>query len=95
MSESIENSSQELPSDASELLAMGVGINACSLEQLRRLGKEAPGASIGVRFNPGLGSGGTKSTNVGGPASSFGERLGARVRWQEAGGTVPQKKVAY
>lgn len=52
---------------------MGVLVNACSLNQLRRLGREAPGASIGVRFNPGLGSGGTKSTNVGGPASSFGE----------------------
>ncbi|CAM9275844.1 unnamed protein product, partial [Laminaria digitata] len=51
---------------------MGVGINACSLSQLRRLAQEAPGSSVGVRFNPGLGSGGTKSTNVGGPSSSFG-----------------------
>lgn len=67
------DSTQELPEDAADLLKMGVDINACSLSQLRRLGKEAPGSSIGVRFNPGLGSGGTKSTNVGGPASSFGE----------------------
>lgn len=51
---------------------MGVHVNACSLSQLRRLGREVPGTSIGVRFNPGLGSGGTKSTNVGGPSSSFG-----------------------
>ena len=28
--------------------------------------------SCGVRFNPGLGSGGTEKTNVGGPAASFG-----------------------
>ena len=27
---------------------------------------------LGVRFNPGLGSGGTGKTNVGGPSSSFG-----------------------
>ncbi|CAN0294774.1 unnamed protein product [Ascophyllum nodosum] len=70
--ESLSLSSQELPANAADLLKMGVDINACSLSQLRRLGKEAPGSSIGVRFNPGLGSGGTKSTNVGGPASSFG-----------------------
>jgi diaminopimelate decarboxylase len=28
--------------------------------------------SCGVRFNPGLGSGGTEKTNVGGPSASFG-----------------------
>jgi hypothetical protein len=30
------------------------------------------GKGVGVRFNPGLGSGGTSKTNVGGPSSSFG-----------------------
>eukprot|EP00752_Nemacystus_decipiens_P008534 g7622.t1 len=70
--ESLCLSSQELPSDAAELLKSGVDINACSLSQLRRIAEEAPGSSVGVRFNPGLGSGGTKSTNVGGPSSSFG-----------------------
>lgn len=69
------NSSQELPSDAAELLKSGVDINACSLSQLRQIADEAPGSSVGVRFNPGLGSGGTKSTNVGGPSSSFGAGL--------------------
>lgn len=59
---------------------MGVGINACSLSQLRRIAEDAPGSSVGVRFNPGLGSGGTKSTNVGGPASSFGGLLDG---WKE------------
>ena len=29
-------------------------------------------SQVGLRFNPGLGSGGTTKTNVGGPASSFG-----------------------
>jgi diaminopimelate decarboxylase len=33
---------------------------------------ERPGIEVGLRFNPGLGSGGTSKTNVGGPASSFG-----------------------
>ena len=31
-----------------------------------------PGTEVGLRFNPGLGSGGTSKTNVGGPSSSFG-----------------------
>ncbi|CAN0270704.1 unnamed protein product, partial [Discosporangium mesarthrocarpum] len=66
-------STQELPpDDLAELLSMGIDINACSLSQVRRIGEIAPGSSIGVRFNPGMGSGGTKRTNVGGPSSSFG-----------------------
>lgn len=86
-------SSQELPDDAAELLVMGVGINACSLSQLRRLSKEAAGSSIGVRFNPGLGSGGTKSTNVGGPASSFGKHLATsmHLRVKFRGGVWPKQ----
>merc|ERR1740127_321772 len=47
-------------------------MNACSLSQLRAFGEAFPGGEVGVRFNPGLGSGGTGKTNVGGPASSFG-----------------------
>jgi diaminopimelate decarboxylase len=31
-----------------------------------------PAGSCGIRFNPGLGSGGTEKTNVGGPSASFG-----------------------
>jgi diaminopimelate decarboxylase len=53
-------------------LKLGVQVNACSLNQLERIGKELPGHSIGVRFNPGRGLGGTGKTNVGGPDSSFG-----------------------
>jgi diaminopimelate decarboxylase len=42
------------------------------LHQLDAFGAAFPGGSIGLRFNPGLGSGGTGKTNVGGPDSSFG-----------------------
>jgi len=68
----ISLSSQELPSDFAELFKLGIEINACSLNQLERLGKALPGASFGLRFNPGAGSGGNNRTNVGGPSSSFG-----------------------
>ena len=50
----------------------GVLFNACSLHQLEAFGQVAPGKSLSVRMNPGLGSGGTNRTNTGGPASSFG-----------------------
>ena len=63
---------QELPANFSELHAAGMQFNACSLEQLRVFAERFPGRALGVRFNPGLGSGGTKRTNVGGPAASFG-----------------------
>ena len=53
-------------------MRLGCGVNACSLLQLEQFGSAFPGGSLGVRFNPGLGSGGTGKTNVGGPDSSFG-----------------------
>jgi diaminopimelate decarboxylase len=68
----ISLSTQELPVDFAELYELGVSINACSLNQLERFGRAFPGRSIGLRFNPGSGSGGNNRTNVGGPASSFG-----------------------
>ena len=70
--ERISLSTQELPDDFAELVKKGVSVNVCSLQQLERYGQVLPGAEVGLRFNPGLGSGGTKRTNVGGPASSFG-----------------------
>jgi len=70
--QNISLSTQELPLDFAELISKGVSLNACSLHQLREYGKRFPGKEVGVRFNPGLGSGGTNRTNVGGPASSFG-----------------------
>lgn len=63
---------QELPADFAELVESGILLNACSLRQLEAYGERFPGTEVGVRFNPGLGSGGTRRTNVGGPASSFG-----------------------
>ena len=68
----ISLSTQELPADFAELYELGIEINACSLSQLERFGQACPGQTIGLRFNPGSGSGGNNRTNVGGPASSFG-----------------------
>jgi len=68
----ISLSSQELPEDFAELYELGIAINACSLRQLERFASAFPGREIGLRFNPGAGSGGNNRTNVGGPSSSFG-----------------------
>ncbi len=68
----ISLSSQELPADLGELMDAGVLVNATSLGQIRAVGALRPGATIGLRFNPGLGTGGTQRTNVGGPGSAFG-----------------------
>ncbi|MEM9282470.1 MAG: diaminopimelate decarboxylase, partial [Verrucomicrobiota bacterium] len=68
----ISLSAQELPDDLGELLDAGIDFNACSLAQLDRFGQLMPGAEVGVRLNPGAGSGGNNRTNVGGPSSSFG-----------------------
>ena len=68
----ISLSTQELPDDFAELYKLGIEINACSLNQLERFGQAFPGQRVGLRFNPGKGSGGNNRTNVGGPASSFG-----------------------
>ncbi|MBG30524.1 MAG: diaminopimelate decarboxylase [Opitutae bacterium] len=70
--EKISLSTQELPEDFASLVEDGVKINLCSLSQLERYAERFPNTSVGLRFNPGLGSGGTAKTNVGGPSSSFG-----------------------
>mmetsp|Transcript_42305 Transcript_42305/g.47269 ORF Transcript_42305/g.47269 Transcript_42305/m.47269 type:complete len:496 (+) Transcript_42305:131-1618(+) len=79
--ENISLSTQELPDNFADLIKMGVNINACSVSQVERIGKAfaGTGQKIGIRVNPGTGSGGFSSstsgfskTNVGGPASSFG-----------------------
>ena len=75
----ISLSTQELPGNFAGLVRQGISVNACSLLQLEAFGQAFPGGAVGLRFNPGLGSGGTNRTNVGGPASSFGiwhEKLG-------------------
>jgi diaminopimelate decarboxylase len=72
-------STQELPTDFIPLVQLGVKINACSVSQLERFGQAFPGQPVGLRVNPGVGSGGFSGsttayskTNVGGPSSSFG-----------------------
>lgn len=70
--QNISLSAQELPDNFAELYELGLEINACSLNQLERFGQAFPGRRIGLRFNPGKGSGGNNRTNVGGTASSFG-----------------------
>ncbi len=70
--ERLSLSAQELPDNLEELLDAGMLFNATSLQQIDVAGTLRPGSKIGLRFNPGLGSGGTNRTNVGGPASSFG-----------------------
>ncbi|HWP66189.1 MAG TPA: diaminopimelate decarboxylase [Candidatus Limnocylindria bacterium] len=80
--EQIQLTSQAPATDLAGLVARGVLFNACSLHQLDAFGRVAPGGSLSVRINPGLGSGSTNRTNTGGPAASFGiwhEYLG-RVR---------------
>jgi len=75
----IQLSSQMPSTRLAEHIARGVRLNACSLHQLDAIGRAAPGHTVAVRLNPGLGSGSTKRTNTGGPASSFGiwhEHLG-------------------
>ena len=59
----ISLSTQELPEDFAELYEAGLEINACSLDQLERFGKAFPGRTIGLRFNPGSGSGGNSLSN--------------------------------
>jgi len=66
-------STQQLDADAITLMRdEGLEINCCSLSQLDTIGTALPGTKVGMRFNPGLGSGGTAKTNVGGASSSFG-----------------------
>merc|ERR1719313_3275585 len=69
----ISLSAQRLPGidELKRLVAKGVKVNACSLQQIEQLAT-AQASRIGLRFNPGVGSGGTNKTNVGGPSSSFG-----------------------
>jgi len=63
---------QQAPEDLAHLAEMGVRFNACSLAQLSAFGLACPGQEVSVRLNPGLGSGHSNRTNVGGPSASFG-----------------------
>lgn len=64
--------SQQLAHNLRALVEKGVQFNACSLRQLEAYGKAFPGSDVSVRINPGIGSGHSVKTNVGGVTSSFG-----------------------
>jgi diaminopimelate decarboxylase len=70
--EKIQITAQELPRNLEPLIKQGVLFNACSLLQLERYGEMFPDSDLSVRINPGLGSGHSNRTNVGGPSASFG-----------------------
>lgn len=70
--EDIMLTSQELAKNLKNIVDRGVFFNACSLRQLDVFGKFFPGGECSIRFNPGLGSGATQKTDVGGVTSSFG-----------------------
>ena len=70
--EQVQLTAQRTPRNLEALVRQGVRFNACSLHQLRNFGELFPGCSLTVRINPGLGSGHSKKTNVGGPSASFG-----------------------
>lgn len=72
--EKILLTAQEMPSDETlcGFVKQGVLFTACSLHQLERYGQLFPNHDISLRCNPGLGSGSSRKTNVGGPSSSFG-----------------------
>ncbi|MCC6152718.1 MAG: diaminopimelate decarboxylase, partial [Candidatus Hydrogenedentes bacterium] len=68
----VQITAQQLPHNLQELVEKGVLFTACSLHQLDAYGNLFPGTDVCVRINPGLGSGHSNRTNVGGPAASFG-----------------------
>ncbi len=70
--EHIQITAQELPWNLKDLVGQGCLFNACSLRQLECYGQMFPGTEVSIRVNPGLGSGHSNRTNVGGPSSSFG-----------------------
>ncbi len=63
---------QEFPNNLDKYINQGLHFNACSLYQIEEFGKKFQGHEISVRINPGLGSGATKKTDVGGTSSAFG-----------------------
>ena len=68
----IQLTAQQIPENLKELVTRGVLFNACSLHQLDAYGQLFPGSEVCVRINPGLGSGHSNRTNVGGPSAGFG-----------------------
>lgn len=63
---------QEMPKTLAKLGKLGVKFNASSLHQLEEFGKLFPSGCVGVRINPGIGSGHSNKTTTAGLAASFG-----------------------
>ena len=73
--EDISLTSQELPpndDDFKMMIEAGVKFNATSLHQLSEFLRLFPGKNVGVRINPGMGSGYNKRLTTGGASASFG-----------------------
>jgi diaminopimelate decarboxylase len=90
----VQITSQHLGGDFADVVRAGARVTACSIAQLDAFGRAFPGGEVGVRINPGAGSGGNNRTSVAGPGASFGiwhERLdearevaarhGLRIKW--------------
>ena len=87
--EHIQITAQELPKDLDGLVRRGCLFNACSIGQLECYGLLFPNTEVSIRVNPGLGSGHSNRTNVGGPSASFGiwhEHLGEALAVAERHG---------
>ncbi len=64
--------SQELPINLKELVTAGVLFTATSLHQLETYCTQFPGGRVGVRLNPGVGSGESNKVTTGGKSAGFG-----------------------
>ena len=71
---------QEMPKKLAALGKLGVKFNASSLHQLEEFGKLFPSSCVGVRINPGIGSGHSHKTTTAGPTavSAFGTSTSQR-----------------
>lgn len=73
--EQISLTSQELPPDDESFIfcvQSGIHFNATSLHQLSEFCRLFPGTNVGVRINPGIGSGYNKRLTTGGASAGFG-----------------------
>ena len=68
----IQLTAQQLPDNLKALVEKGTLFNACSIAQIDAFGLLFPNRELSIRVNPGLGSGHSNRTNVGGPSASFG-----------------------
>jgi diaminopimelate decarboxylase len=68
----VQITAQMLGDGLGELVALGVRVTCCSLAQVEQVGRAFPGSEIGLRINPGEGSGGNNRTQVAGRDASFG-----------------------